>query len=162
MLRSIIAVSKDGYVAREEFDDMMWLGRTDKKIFRILTASCGIMATSKKTAALMPKKLDGRKLFTLSRKVQDGDFSTHNLDWFYDHYTSHEAWLIGGQELLLKALKEKYIGEIHICKSSNFAYPIRNMGIKDEITKFLQTDIHWNMAMATQLLDVEVQCWRFL
>ncbi len=161
MLRSIIAVSKDGYVARKADDDMQWLGQTDKKIFRLLTASSGIMATSKKTAALMPKALDGRRLFTLSREFQGtGDGVIRDLKWFYRNFGTHQAWLIGGQELLLVALKEKLISEVHICRSSRYAYPSNMQGIKDKITGFLERDTRWHIAMETWFLDVQVECWR--
>lgn len=164
MLRSIIAVSKDGYMTRKVDDDMQWLGQTDKKIFRLLTASSGIIATSKKTAALMPKALDGRRLFTLSREFQGTeDGVIRDLKWFYRNFGSHQAWLIGGQELLLVALKERYIGEVHICRSSRNAYPPSHYkSIKDKVSDFLEKDTRWYKTMETWFLDVQVHCWRFL
>ncbi len=158
MLKGIIAISKDGYVARSETDNMRWLGSTDKAIFRILTSSGGgIMGTSLKTAKLMPL-LTGRELRSLSRKIQDGDALTHDLEWFYNKYKN--AWLIGGQDLLFAALAMRYVKEIYICRSNRYAFPEKNKGIPDLLTDYLIK--YWHLALETEINDVIVECWRNL
>lgn len=152
----IMAVSKDGYVARGPTDDMSWLGGEDKAVFRILTGVGGMVAVSRKTANLMPKHLEGRTLLALSsREEADGDLE--------DFSRRHNVrWLAGGQTLALVALRRALVGEVHICRSDRSAFPRHpDMAIPDLLTPYMQRGPMWNRAMRTRLFDVTVECWRY-
>ena len=160
MFRIIMAVSADGYVAREENDKMLWLGETDKSIFRILTGVGGVIGASVKTKALMPEKLEGRSFRVLSRGgptlIDFYNYSTNKVDRAY--------WLIGGQILVMSALtyeRENLVSEVHICRSNRFAFPADvAKATKDKITPFLEGHRKWHLAMITKVADVKVECWR--
>ena len=157
MLKAIVAISKDGYFARESEDKMNWLGPVDKQVFRILTASTARLGVGTKSAQFMPKKLEGRKLYKLSR------FTACNLNWFWTLANKKQgAWLIGGQQLILAAIKEELLTEIHICRSSRFAFPKAGEGIRDALTEVLVEDKRWVKRMETKVGgEVSVECWKF-
>lgn len=108
-MKLIMTISADGFVARDEEDDMSWSGRLDKRVFRVLTCcDRGVCAVGKRTAAVMPAKLPGRTLVVLS---SDG-ITLSQLQ-----HVHPDAWLLGGQTIALKAFKMGIIYEAHIFRS---------------------------------------------
>jgi dihydrofolate reductase len=113
-MKLIMAVSGNGYVAASEDDDMLWTGPADKAVFRLLTSTSGVLAASAKTLRHMPKELPGRgKLYGLSTDPSRGvpleDFAAMFPD----------AWLLGGQELALYAMKNGFVDRAYICRALN-------------------------------------------
>ena len=111
-MRLIMAVSGNGFVATGEDDDMSWTGPIDKAVFKLLTSTSNILAVSAKTLQYMPKELPGRgKLYGLSTNPARGvpleDFAAMFPD----------AWLLGGQELALYAMKNGFVDKAYICRA---------------------------------------------
>ena len=129
-MRLILGISRDGFLARTENDDMRWLGPIDKAIFRILTGINGTLIVSKKTAQNMPA-LEGRKLIPVS----SSEFSLEEAAAAFE-----DAWLIGGPTLALIALKGGLIHETILCVSDRYAFPTSGIqgSIEDKITPFLE------------------------
>ena len=143
-MRILMAVSRDGYVARSHDDRMDWLGKEDKALFRALTSVGGMCAVGKTTAAVMPAVLAGRTLVRVVRAIR-GD-SSDRADPFEDFCATlkrlrrmekggaPEWWLIGGQTIALAALAEGYVSEVHLCHSDRCAYPAPGVGQRDALT----------------------------
>lgn len=111
-MKLVMAVSADGYVARDGNDDMSWTGHLDKAVFRILT-SVGPepLAVGRRTKIIMPRTLPGRNMFTISSSgLGDG-----SLDEYYNRY--RDGWLIGGQTVALAAKERGMISEVHLCRT---------------------------------------------
>lgn len=111
-MKLIMAVSGNGYVAASEADDMSWTGPIDKAVFKLLTSTSDILAVSAKTLQYMPESLPGRgKLYGLSTDPRKGvpleDFAAMFPD----------AWLLGGQELALYAMKNGFVDKAYICRA---------------------------------------------
>ncbi len=111
-MKLMLAVSGNGYVAAGEDDDMSWTGPIDKAVFKLLTSTSDILAVSAKTLEYMPKELPGRgKLYGLSTNPSRGvpleDFAAMFPD----------AWLLGGQELALYAMKNGFVNKAYICRA---------------------------------------------
>lgn len=153
-MKLIMGISRDRYVARSATDDMSWLGPSDKAVFRLLTVSSGgVLGVGSKTAAYMPKKLEGRKLLMLSRK------SGISLKQFEKKHPN--GWLIGGQKIALTALEDGYIDEAYLCHSDRYAFPEKHDGpIPDYITSKLHSEESWSMEMTIKFGDTRVECWR--
>jgi dihydrofolate reductase len=148
-MRLIMAVSSDGYVARCHGDTMDWLGRDDKAVFRLLTATGDrALACGTGTAPLLPPMV-GRKVYALSRD-----------DYGLSHFEqSHpNGWLIGGQTIALSALGQMYLSEVHLCRSDRMAFPVDG-AIRDLITERLMRE-NWDCDMKTRVGDVVVEAWR--
>lgn len=144
-MRLVMAISKDGYVARGNHDTMQWTGSTDKALFKLVTLiGGGVIAAGSKTAAILPI-LPGRTVLTLSRDV----YTLHN---FAEEYP--DGILIGGQTVALEALELGLVDEAIIMRLERFAFS----GIRDKITPkviagcFVRTEV--------QILDVMVQLYR--
>ena len=110
-MKLIMTVSSNGFVATGEGDDMSWTGPTDIAVFKLLTSTGDVLAVSAKTLQHMPKELPGRgKLYGLStnpaRGVQLEDFAAVFPD----------AWLLGGQELALYAMKNGFVDKVYLCR----------------------------------------------
>jgi len=110
-MKLIMAVSGNGYVANGPEDDMSWTGPIDKAVFKLLTSTSDVLAVSAKSLQYMPKALPGRgKLYGLStdprRGVQLEDFAAMFPD----------AWLLGGQELAMFAMKNGFVDRAYICR----------------------------------------------
>lgn len=142
-MRLVMAVSFDGYVARNDSDDMSWLGPTDKRVFRILTGVGGLCAVGKKTYEHMPAALNGRTLVRLSRE----DFSLHQLNTIH-----HAVWLLGGQTVALQAFKFGMIREVHLCRSRR---SLGEDGVREQLSQYLAEP-----AMKTRVNDVTVEVYR--
>ena len=98
----IMAISRNGYVARSASDDMSWTGPVDKAVFKLLTSTHPVLAVSAKTLEYMPKSLPGRgKLYALSTDPRRG-VSLEDMTRI-----APDAWLLGGQEIALYALKKE-------------------------------------------------------
>lgn len=167
-MRIIMAVSRDGYVARCRRDDMSWLGATDKAVFRILTGVGGEVAVGRTTADCMPKYLPGRNVRVLSRDGYEPFSSWGTLDEFYKQVP--DGWLIGGQTVAMAALVQGYVDEVHLCRSDRMAFPCPgDFPTEDMLTPWLEANRHehdylrnrwWELEMTTEVLDVTVECWR--
>lgn len=156
-MKLIMGVSKDGYVARKTNDDMSWLGASDKAAFRILSSmNGGVVGVSRTTAACMPSELPGRSLLVLST-------TSCALAWgsLLDFHRAYPGGhLLGGQGLALVALREGYIDEVQLCRSSRYAFPdMTNGAIPDRITMELYIQ-KFTKAMDTKFGDTTVECWR--
>ena len=138
-----MGVSADGFVAKDENDDMSWLGTTDKKIFRILTGVGGICAVGSKTYNVMPAVLHGRALVCLSR---------NGLTLTYLQKTHPDIWLLGGQTVALEAFKLGIISEVHLCWSKK---QLGVEGVKEQISYYLRRPI-----MRTTILTTTVEVYR--
>lgn len=152
-MRLILAVSADGYLARQKNDRMDWLGSTDKSIFRILTGVGSWCATSAKTAECMPKTLQGRELTVLSRK---GMSLAEFAEW------KPEGWLLGGPTLAMAALETGLLTEVHMCRSDRYAYPDCMVAgaIGDCVTRWLRSSCGaWLPTMTTRINDVTMERW---
>jgi dihydrofolate reductase len=110
-MKLIMAVSKDGYVARGENDDMAWTGPDDKTVFKLLTHVGGLpLGVGRKTFEMIPK-LPGRSLVSLSMDPTKGCTFTS----FYDQYP--DAWLIGGQTIAMQAIEREMVDQVFLCRS---------------------------------------------
>lgn len=170
-----MAVSRDGYVARSPEDDMSWLGKTDKAIFRILTGvgqECAISAWSCHLIPGNEGRLPGRSLHPLSREgfhhadEENGKLGAWGtLDEFYNAHP--DGWLLGGQALAIDALEARYVDEVHLCRSDRSAFPDPKLAMADELTGWLRArpfrpgrEEWWANDMNTIINDVRVECWR--
>jgi len=112
-MKLIMAVSKDGYIAKEDSDDMSWTGFDDKLVFRLMTMVGGKpLGAGRKTYETMPA-LKARTLVSLSNDPRRGC----TLDAFDAQYP--DAWLIGGQDVALQAIAEERVTEFFLCHSPN-------------------------------------------
>lgn len=106
-LNLILAVGRDGYMARSLEDTMQWTGATDKAIFKLLTSVGQVVGMSNRSADLLPPKgLVGRKVVRLSRTGM-------TLASFAESYPG--AWLGVGPNLATQALAQEYVGTAFIC-----------------------------------------------
>jgi dihydrofolate reductase len=150
MLKLIMGVSADGFVAKGPKDDMTWLGPWDKKAFRMLTLVGGICGVGSKTRPLMPEVLPGRTIFTLSTRHVSGAMTLERFARLHPG-----AWLLGGQSIAVRALSESLVGEVHLCRSERRI----EAGIPDLVTIYLK-DRGWQRAPPVKLGDTSVECWR--
>lgn len=182
-MKLLMAVSKDGYVARHDHDDMRWLGESDKALFRVLTATGGRCWIGRRSASSMPQVLDGRSdeehiksprphLFGRTIKVLGtGEGATRIEHLRYKSYD--QDWLLGGQELALKALAldlsdvlpcekghfRSLIDEIHLCRSERWAFP-ESRQFFDRITPLLNHFGPNEPAIRTKFGDTVHELWR--
>lgn len=131
MLKAIMAVSADGFVCTGPFDDMKWTGAEDKAIFRGETMGA-IVGVGSTTAMYLPK-LRGRTTIVLTREAEDelpliADGARMTLGAFYQNVP--EGWLIGGQTVLLSAIRERFVDRIIL---SHVRTEVGG-GLPDEIT----------------------------
>lgn len=129
-MKLIMAVSGDGFVAKGPDDDMSWTGPIDKAVFKLLTSTSDVLAVSAKSLEFMPQELPGRgKLYGLStdprRGVQLEDFAAMFPD----------AWLLGGQELALYAMKNGFVDKAYICRALD-AQADGPSAIRDKLTDY--------------------------
>jgi len=106
-LNVILAVGRDGFMARGSEDNMQWTGQTDKAIFKLLTSVGQIIGMSNRSADLLPPKgLPGRQVVRLSRTgYQLMDFAENNPG----------AWLGGGYTLTKEALELDLVRAVFVC-----------------------------------------------
>jgi len=126
-MRLLMAVSKDGYVARRKDDDMSWTGPFDKAVFRLLSHVGGELGCGSRTYDLLPHRLKGRNIHRLSQQPVPPQAATpasplvQNLSWFAETYTG--GWLIGGLHIAVNALQMDLVDEAFICQSDRSCFP---------------------------------------
>lgn len=108
----LLGISADGFLAKGPDDDMKWTGPDDKGIFRVLTLAGGTVLAGRRTAELLPP-LPGRKVVTISRQHHLG-LTLQEASWAH-----RSAWLIGGPETALAALRAGMVEQAFIVRSPN-------------------------------------------
>jgi len=110
-MRLLLASSADGYLARGPEDDMKWTGPIDKAIFRLLTLSNAddVLLAGSRTFDQMPP-LPGRRMERLSRGSNGIDLAEAASRW-------PSAWLIGGPEVSVAALRLGLVTRAFVCVS---------------------------------------------
>lgn len=110
-MKLLLASSADGYLARGLEDDMKWTGKTDKAIFRLLTLSNDndVLLAGSRTFDQMPV-LPGRRIERLSRGPNGISLAEADARW-------PSAWLIGGPEVSVAALRLGLVTRAFICVS---------------------------------------------
>lgn len=114
--RVLMAISRDGYLAKNADDDMKWTGATDKALFRILTFASPTLLAGRKTAEMMPP-LKGREIISISRDSEKG------LSLQQAAAQHPNAWLIGGGSVVKAALDAGLVDYIYL---SWVSAPIRS------------------------------------
>lgn len=113
-LNLIMAVGRDGYMARSYEDPMQWTGATDKAIFKLLTSVGQVVGMSNRSADLLPPKgLVDRTVVRISR-------TGLTLSGFAENYPG--AWLGAGFTLATQALEHNYLGAAFICHLDRDCY----------------------------------------
>lgn len=145
MLRAIMAVSADGFVCRDDRDDMQWTGAADKRLFREQTAGCAIGAGTTTWRAMRGLNLPDRTLVRITRTPGDlasSEGLTEELDMtlggFAEHYP--DGWLIGGQTVLLSAIREGLVDRVLL---SHVTAELGE-GVSDEVSPLLH-ELGWQM-----------------
>ena len=159
-MRAIMAVSRDGYLARGPRDDMSWTGKADKAIFRLLTTlGGGQLGAGSRTYDAMPSpSLHGRQIHRLSRKPRSLDGRTLDLNWF--QLAHPNGWLIGGREIVLEALETGLLTEMVMCHLDRMAFPPPGIGLKDEVGTYILGMSTWHLANEIPVADVLVRVYR--
>ena len=94
-MKLLMAMSSDGFLAKNKDDDMKWTGKTDKQLFWLLTQfSAGPLLIGERSAEHMPS-LFGRRVLKLNSKRAP-------LQYAAELYS--EAILLGGPNLAKVAL----------------------------------------------------------
>lgn len=109
-MKLLMAMSKDGYLAKGPEDDMKWTGSVDKRLFWLLTQfSEEPTLIGRRSAELMPD-LPGRHLVKL-------DSTNYTLDLAMARHEN--AVLIGGPTLAMKAIAKGMISTacIMVCST---------------------------------------------
>lgn len=159
-MKLIMAVSKDGYVARTENDTMAWTGKTDKQVFRLLTCVGGTIACGSKTWEMMPRKLAGRHMIRLSTKPYNADCPfVQDLKWY--NQAQPNGWLIGGLHVATEALMMDLVDQAFICRSDRYAFPVDDGGQSGAPLNIagLKEGPLWQHSLDVNVLDVTVQVW---
>ena len=144
-MRLIMAISADGFVARDDRDDMSWTGQRDKWAFRLLTSVGGRCVAGSTTANLLPT-LPGRTVQAIS-SVGMG------LDSAYFKHGFEDAWLLGGQTLAVSAFQRGYIDEAFICYSE--------VRIENGIPQKIEPWVHlMNHATTIRLSGLRIEVYR--
>lgn len=111
MLRLLMAVSRDGFLARRADDDMHWTGYDDKSVFRLLTlldVDDRPLYAGATTFDLMPP-LPGRQLLRLSRRGLTLERAASSHDG--------PAWLIGGATVAVAAAEAGLLSDAVLVSS---------------------------------------------
>lgn len=175
-MKLIMAVSADGFVARDADDDMSWTGLTDKHVFRLLTSVGGVLGAGRKTFEQLPR-LEGRTVICLSRKygwvknyearkaleaapgpgvvpASAANVRTLTLEQFNNQHPT--GWLIGGQKVALEAFKLNLLDQVYLCRSRE---AFLHQGVVDRITARLQKEC-WRRKQSVRFFyDTSVEIW---
>lgn len=108
-MKLLLAVSADGYLCRDEADDMKWTGPLDKFVFKVLTMSSAQPVFAGSVTYDMMPNLRARTMFRLSQRV--GGLTLKDANFYYPY-----GWLIGGPTVAELALKERYVERAFICR----------------------------------------------
>lgn len=109
-MKLILAVSRDGFVARGPTDDMTWTGPLDKFAFKLLTLSDGQPLYAGRVTFESLPPLKGRTVRRISRDGREGSSSLEQA-WT----NGEEAWLIGGPSIAEAALHAGYVNRVFLC-----------------------------------------------
>jgi dihydrofolate reductase len=120
MLRLILAVSQDGFLAKGPADDMRWTSKDDKRMFRALTSVGGVLGAGSRTFDQLPK-LPGRRVIRLtsSPRAEDapvGRAGALEMTLGRFCHAHPDAWLIGGPTIAREALELGMVGEVFMCR----------------------------------------------
>lgn len=159
-MRLIMAISRNGYVARSASDDMSWTGPVDKAVFKLLTSTHPVLAVSAKTLEYMPKSLPGRgKLYALSTDPRRG-VSLEDMTRF-----APDAWLLGGQEIALYALKNGFVTKAYLCIADTDVEPEPD-AIQDRLRPYFEGRRYvkgrgswWDQTMRVAVDSLMVEVW---
>ena len=162
-MKLIMAVSADGFVAASETDDMSWTGPIDKAVFKLLTSTSDVLAVSAKSLQSMPKSLPGRgRIYGLSTDPLVGV----TLEALAP--VAPDAWLLGGQELALYALKNGFVSKAYICVSPAYIASPENEGtrIEDKLQPYFSRRLKspgrgswWENSLKINFGDLRVDVW---
>lgn len=180
-LKLVMAVSKDGFVSMGPNDDMLWTGPDDKRAFRLLTSVGGVLGAGRRTFENLPR-LKGRRVLCLSTRrivlpnaeAREGmcyPFSDGSLsdDTAYEHAMTlgqfaHQypnAWLIGGQTVVLEALSLELVDQVFLCHAP---VELHRSGLFDPrvaqhelITPYISS---WSRQERLRLGGTTVEVWR--
>lgn len=177
MLKLIMAVSADGYLARGPSDDMAWTGGADKAVFRLLTSVGADCAAGRRTWEQMPD-LPHRRLVPLTRqegrlvhKASDATGARPELSMCLGSFAhAHpNGWLLGGPSVAYEALDVGLVDQVYLCRSPAVLHgeqPAFRPPYRDEVTPWLMSrgeshnaGIPWRRAHRIQLDGVTVDCW---
>lgn len=177
MLKLILAVSADGYLARSPEDDMSWTGATDKKLFRLLTSVGAECAAGRRTWERLPD-LPGRRVVPLTtvrgrlvHKADDATGARPELSMCVGSFAhAHpEGWLLGGPTVAREALSYGLVDQVYLCRSQAVLHgeqPAFKPLYRDEVTPWLMSrgeahnaGIPWRRSHRIQLDGVTVDCW---
>lgn len=159
-MKLIMAISGNGYVAMGPEDDMSWTGPVDKAVFKLLTSTSEVLAVSAKTLEFMPNELPGRgRLYALSTNPRRGvaleDFAAVHPN----------AWLLGGQELALYALKNGFVDKAYLCRALGTEI-VQETRIEDRLTPYFARRRYskgagawWDQSMRVQIDTLLVEVW---
>lgn len=159
-MKLIMAISRNGYVARSADDDMSWTGPADKAVFKLLTSTHPVLAVSAKTLEYMPKSLPGRgKLYALSTDPRKG-MSLEDMTRF-----APDAWLLGGQEIALYALKNGFVTKAYLCIADTDVEP-RPEAIQDRLRPYFEGRRYvkgrgswWDQTLRVTIDGLMVEVW---
>lgn len=105
-MKAIIAISSDGFVAKDKNDDMKWTGMLDKAFFKMYTLQGEALLAGTKTYKILPN-LERRVVLPVSRK---------SFLYYANKSRKNENYIcIGGFTLLKAFLAENVITEIVLC-----------------------------------------------
>ena len=80
-----------------------------------------------------------------------------------------DGWLLGGPTLAMAALEMDLLSEVHICRSSRYAYPdcMRAGVIGDCVTRYLKANQRfpgaktwWHLGLETPIVDLKGGRWK--
>lgn len=183
MLKLILAVSADDRLAHGPDDDMRWTGKTDKKVFQLLTSVGAVCGVGSRTWELMPE-LPGRHVIPLSRRdglalrkrpeLRPYDYGSPPVDLQYavEHamtlgrfaHAHPSGWLLGGPTVAMEALSCGMVDQVFMCRSRRSID--LSTAIADEVTPWLASrgerqnaGVPWTVAQRIQFDDLRVDCW---
>ena len=159
-MKLIMAISRNGYVARSASDDMSWTGPIDKAVFKLLTSTHPVLAVSAKTLEYMPKSLPGRgKRYALSTDPRKG-VSLEDMTRF-----APDAWLLGGQEIALYALKNGFVTKAYLCIADTDVEPGPG-AIQDRLRPYFEGRRYvkgrgswWDQTLRVTIDSLMVEVW---
>jgi dihydrofolate reductase len=106
-MKMVLVQSADGFLARDEEDDMAWSGREDKAVFRLLTLFDGeLLFAGRKTYDLLPA-LKGRTVMCISRDDLTMDLAARKFP---------NGVIIGGPSVATYALAKKLVTQFAFIK----------------------------------------------
>lgn len=144
---------------------MTWTGGADKRIFRLLTMTGGVVGVSRATWKTMPM-LPGRNEIVLSRDPSaetcyvprsKGTQEACQMTLGAFAYTYPGAWLIGGPAVVYEAMDIGLVDEVHMCEIQDACL---GEGIADGLgERLLKPRSPFNHWGSTRVEDVVV--WHF-